>query len=214
MSIYATDVSLLAPPAPKAKKGGKKKAAPAVEEPAAPAVPAAPVKKPRTEAQIAATKKAAETRKANKAAEAALKLEIEKTEKLLVETVAKKENKRKRKAAAAALEQEATPSVSTEEIVDQEVAKVVKKPRAPKAAKAPVIAPPVEEPPEYLKKYVQGVMKAQNETSEVKKPQKQIREEAAEHSKATWGDGVKRDIVRSEVDNHMNRMYRMMFPQR
>ena len=213
MSIYATDVSLLAPPAPKAKKGGKKKAAPAVEEPAAPAVPAAPVKKPRTEAQIAATKKATETRKANKAAEAALKLEIEKTEKLLAETVAKKENKRKRKAAAA-LEQEATPSVSTEEIVDQEVAKVVKKPRAPKVAKAPVITPPVEEPPEYLKKYVQGVMKAQNDTSEVKKPQKQIREEAAEHSKATWGDGVKRDIVKSEVDNHMNRMYRMMFPQR
>jgi septal ring factor EnvC (AmiA/AmiB activator) len=75
MSIYATDLSQHAPPAPKAKK----KAA------------------HRTEAQIAATKKAAETYKANKAA---LKLEIEKTEKLSAETVAKKENKRKAAAAS------------------------------------------------------------------------------------------------------------------
>lgn len=205
MSIYATDISLLAPPAPKAKKGGKKKAAPVVDEPAA--VPAAPVKKPRTEAQIAATKKAAETRKANKAAEVELRLKIASTEKALEQAVQKKENKRKRKA----VQQEESPSESTEDIVDQEVAKVVKKQRAPKTV---AIVPEPEEPPAYLQKYIQGVLKSQNEASEVKKPQKQIKEEAAVQSKAAWGDGVKRDIVRTEVDNHMNRMYRMMFPQR
>jgi len=207
MSIYATDISLLAPPAPKAKKGGKKKAAPVVDEPAAPTVPAAPVKKPRTEAQIAATKKAAETRKANKAAEVELRLKIASTEKALEQAVQKKENKRKRKA----VQQEESPSESTEDIVDQEVAKVVKKQRAPKTV---AIVPEPEEPPAYLQKYIQGVLKSQNEASEVKKPQKQIKEEAAVQSKAAWGDGVKRDIVRTEVDNHMNRMYRMMFPQR
>jgi colicin import membrane protein len=180
------------------KKSKKKVAAESVPEPAL-----KKEKKPRTEAQIAATKKAGEARKAKKLELEKVKTEIAENEKELATLESTQKKSRKRKAEP----QEQTPSLTSTEIVEEEITKIEK----PKKQRKKKIAPPPEEPPLYLKKYIEGMLKAQNSVSEVKKNVKQIKEEADAQSKSAWGDDLKRDSVKSEVDNHMNRMYGMMF---
>jgi putative alpha-1,2-mannosidase len=66
-------------------------------------------------------------------------------------------------------------------------------------------------PPVWFKQYVAGVKKEEAKVSKEKKPQRQIQEEAHQVAEHQWKDGFTRDRVRNEVDNHMSRMYHMMF---
>jgi hypothetical protein len=66
-------------------------------------------------------------------------------------------------------------------------------------------------PPAWFKQYVAGVKKEESKVSNDKKPQRQIQLEANEVAENQWKDGFTRDRVRNEVDNHMSRMYQMMF---
>ena len=171
-------------------------------------------KKPRTEAQIAGAKKAAEARKLKKLELERVKKEVEENEKELERLEALKKTTKKRKSKEVVAVQESTPSVSSGigEAVEQAVNEPVKKKRAPRKPKTQELpAPPPEEPPMYFKKYVEGMLKAQNDLSEVKKPAKQIKTEAVQQTKDVWANDVKRDCVKNEVDKHMNRMYSMMF---
>lgn len=71
-----------------------------------------------------------------------------------------------------------------------------------------------EEPPAWFKKYVESVKTEQSKLSLEKKAQKVIKEEAHEEAKTHWEDKPTRSRVTHEVDNHMNRMYSMIFGQR
>lgn len=208
MTIYAANIDDLVP-TPKKKGGGRKKKVEVETPPPPPPAPEPPKvkeKKPRTEAQIAATKRATEARRAKKMELEKVKAEIKQNEEELGKLEDLKKKKRKTPV------QEKTPSLSSTEIVEEEMNKIEEPPQKKKRVRKPKLAaPPPEEPPEYLKKYIEGMLKAQNAVSEVKKPAKQIKTEASEQSKTTWADDVKRDSVKSEVDNHMNRMYSMMF---
>lgn len=213
MTIYATNVSDVQPPQ-KIKKTRAKK----VKEDVAPVAPqnvepvAAPVKekKPRTQAQIEATKKAAEARRVKKMEMDRVMSQVKENEEALAKLVAMKEAKMVSKKRAKKI---LTPPPSEiSEAVDEAVGDLEKQP--PKKRQKMVVkidAPPSEEPPAYLKKYIEGMLKSQNAISDVKKPVKQIKDEANEQSRMTWADNVKRDGFKTEVDNHMNRMYSMMF---
>ena len=201
-ALYASDVLDVANRVP-VKKGGRKRKAPTTEpkvETAAPAV--VQEKKPRTEAQIAATKKAAEARKAKKLANeeaiAEVQRKIEASDAALVKVEKRRVNKLKREAKA---------KRASDEMVDEAVDTVFKKPKVEKK----VAAPPTDEPPAYIKTFIHQTIKAQNEANQEKKPAKQMRTEATQQAKETWDDGMKRDVIRNEQDKHFDRMYKMMF---
>ncbi len=69
-------------------------------------------------------------------------------------------------------------------------------------------------PPDWFKSYVTKVKEEEGRQSEVKKPKKEIKAEAAVQAQTQWNDGFVRDRVQNEVDSHMNKMYSMMFGQR
>jgi len=70
-----------------------------------------------------------------------------------------------------------------------------------------------EEPPPWFKKYIGSVKKEENAVGD-KKPKKAMAEEIETVAEKTWNDGVTRDRVKQEVDNHMSRMYSQIFGNR
>lgn len=69
-------------------------------------------------------------------------------------------------------------------------------------------------PPLWFEKYIQGVKKEEAMVKTEKVPAKQVKIEAQEVAQKSWDDGLTRDRVTNEVDNHMNRMYSMIFSRR
>ena len=67
------------------------------------------------------------------------------------------------------------------------------------------------EPPVWFKKYIEGVQKEKQIYAEKKIPQKQMKIEAEEVAKKSWENGLTRDRVKDELDNHMSRMHKMIF---
>lgn len=170
-------------------------------------------KKPRSEAQIAATKKAAETRRLKK--EAALKeiedlkTEISVNEQLLEKEVKAKARKDKRKARDEV--QEKTPSLSSNDIIDEVIEKTIKKPRKENAERRKPVLVGNDNPPAWFEKYVQGVKQTENLACTDKQKNKDVNENAKVVASEKWGDEHTRDKVNQEVDKHMKRMYSMMF---
>jgi hypothetical protein len=82
------------------------------------------------------------------------------------------------------------------------VAKKQRKPRDPTV------------PPAWFEKYVQGVKKEEAMVKTEKVPAKKVKLDAQETAKERWDDGLTRDRVTNEVDNHMTRMYSMIFNKR
>lgn len=171
-------------------------------------------KKPPTEKQLAAIQKAQETRKRKREEKQQLLLqeqakqqqEKETMDKLEEEKKAKLEaQKQKRKAAREAKKQLTPPpsDTSLNETIDREIEKVCKKPK--KSA---------EEPPAWFKKYIASVKTEESKLSNVKKPKQEIMKEANEQADSQWKNGMVRDRVQNEVDNHMSRMYSMIFGAR
>lgn len=152
-----------------------------------------------------------EAKKALEAKEAELKAAEE-------ALIAKKEaQKEKRRLARQAKKQTPTPpeSVATEPV---EIEKPKKRKRKEMDMEKQVdqaveeLVESNEEPPAWFRKYVAGVKNEERELQvPPKKPKKEVAKEADQMAQQQWGNGLVRDRVRNEVDNHMSRMYQMIF---
>jgi D-alanyl-D-alanine carboxypeptidase len=107
--------------------------------------------------------------------------------KVVDETPVKKSRKRK--------QPPPTPAPSLDEQVDEAVEQVTQD----------------QEPPAWFKKYVTGVKNEESHLRSPKKPKRQVAKEATQMANEQWGKGLVRDRVRNEVDQHMSRMYQMIF---
>lgn len=63
-----------------------------------------------------------------------------------------------------------------------------------------------EEPPQWFHKYVENVKREEAALRTGKVPAKQIKQEAQEAANRSWNDGLTRDRVTSELDNHSKKM--------
>jgi multidrug efflux pump subunit AcrA (membrane-fusion protein) len=217
MTLYAANVLDMAKPI-ETKRSKKKKAdtpAPTPEE--------TPVetKPPVSEKRMAALEKAKEARKRKREeVEAAKKAEQKAIEEKQAEIKAKQDEiaakkealKEKRRLAREAKRQEVSPPPTEETAsssVQPDTPVVVKeKKRRITKEKDP------NQPPEWFKKYVEGVKKEEAKVSTEKRPAKIVQEEAREFATNHWNDGLTRDRVQNEVDGHMSRMYGMIFNRR
>lgn len=208
MVLYAADLIDFEKPKPITEKTDK-----LPEEPK--------VKKEMTEKQKAALLKAQETRKLKKEAAAKEKLEQEELARKLQEAALKKPRKK------AKVEE---PEVKIEEVNVEEKPKKQKKVKVAAPTPAPTPEPTPEpapepkkrkreskpksnDPPEWFKKYVEGVQKEKAAAGgDVSKKQETIiKNEALKVAQKSWDSGFTRDRVQNEVDSHMNRMYSMIF---
>ncbi len=71
-----------------------------------------------------------------------------------------------------------------------------------------------DEPPAWVGKFVESVIAEKSKANGEKKPAKQIREEAKTAAKEQWQNGFTKDRITNEVDNHMNRLYGMIFSRK
>ena len=95
-----------------------------------------------------------------------------------------------------------------EKAVEKVVEKVEPKPKRVRVKKDPTVAP------QWFNKYVESVQKERQQLSETKVPAKQLKIESQEVAKKRWEDGLTRDRVHDEMNNHMGRMYKMIFSGR
>lgn len=228
MTLYSANVLEMAKPVD--KKGKGKKAAAAVEDPVVDAPVAAEPKAKRqaSEAQIAALKKGQETRKrkreeamaAKKAEDDAIeakKGELADAEKQLADKKAAMAEKRRLAREAKKNLGVQTPATSVAGEIDEAVeALAVKEPKAKKVkgAKKVVASETKDEPPQWFQKYVEGVKSEEARVGGEKKPKKEMKEEAKLHAGAAWNDGLTRNRVQQEVNNHQDRMFSMIFAGR
>lgn len=174
----------------------------------------AELKRQQEEAQNALVQKEAELKQAEEA--------------LIIKKEAQKEKRRlKREAKKVKVDEsvsESLPSTnSTETTLVPEPAetKTVKKTRKRKQVNIDeqvdkaVAELPTEkkdmEPPAWFKKYVTGVKNEESQHRSPKKAKRVIAKEANQVATEQWGNGLVRDRVRNEVDQHMSRMYQMIF---
>lgn len=226
MTLYAANVMDIAQPV-KTKKERKRKVK---EEPSTPenkvehdeTVPPPAPKKPMSEARKAALEKAKETRKRKReealAAKAAEEAEIKakqeeikaKEEELARKKEEAKEKRRLKKEAKKEASQEATPPVSE---VSENPSETVEEPKPKKVKKTRVVRDD-SIPPAWFQKYVEGVKQEEAKASPSSVSKKQVAETARQVAQTAWEDGLTRDRVQHEVDNHMGRMYSMIFHNR
>lgn len=222
MTLYAADIMDLAKPV---KGKGKKKAEP-ITPPASEAdVPMVKEKKPRTEKQIAALEKAKAARAAKKAEKEAEKAkaaeEAARAPAPLKEPKQRKPRKPKAPVEAPQLEpiqassvepiKEKKPRKRKEPTVEEQVDKAVEqviKPKRVRKVKNP------DEPPAWVPKFLEQYVQQRAAASDEKLSKKQIKEEAEHLAQEKWKDGMIRDKVRAEQDNHTNRLFSQMFGRR
>ncbi len=217
MPLYATNIESLAKPVSVKGKGKKAKAQtetpPESVESGSVGEPEKKAKKPPTEKQLAARAKFAENRKIKLAEQAAEKLrlekEVEEKQKSIADAEAAKEEKKKARAAARVEKRKAKE-------IDTAVEEAIEAPKeeAPvKAKKQRVIKPKRDDtvPPVWFERFVESAKIEQSKIAADKKPAKQVKEEAKEVAKASWNDGFTRDRVVDSVDQHMGRLYSMIF---
>ena len=188
-------------------------------------------KKPATEKQLAALKKAQETRKrkreeaekakilegeqAAKKVEADLKRLEEEEEKKQARREKAKERRRLKKEQAAQKEVAgdkpqlpvAGTSVAAPITPEPSVGEEPKK-KKPRVKKDPA------EPPVWFTKFVESGKQEQNLHAAEKKPKKVVKEEAQQVAKEQWKDDHTRDRVNTELQNHAQRMFGMIFANR
>lgn len=66
-------------------------------------------------------------------------------------------------------------------------------------------------PPKWVQSFIENVRKEESTKAGDKKETKEIKSEALEMAKKTWGDGFTRDKVENEFHSHRNRLYSMIF---
>jgi hypothetical protein len=165
-------------------------------------------KKPRTEKQIAATLKAAETRKRKREEkEETARLEMESKQ----QAVAKEEQlqKAEKKAQQAEKRRLAKQAKLTAESISTEASEV----KVETMVEEPVhkAVQTSHDPPSWFLKYVEGVKQTENQVSQKKKPRKVIKQESHVEAGKSWSQPIVRDKIRNETDQHMSRMYKQIF---
>jgi hypothetical protein len=219
MTLYAADIESLAKPVSVKGKGKKAKAQtetpPESVESASVGEPEKKAKKPPTEKQLAARAKFAENRKKKLEEQAAEKLRLEKEvedkqKSIEAAEAAKEEKKKKRAEARVAKRKAAEIDVAVEEAVG-DVA--VEAPKEVKPKKQRVAKPKRDDsvPPVWFEKFVESAKLEESKIAADKKPVKQVREEAKAVAQTQWADGYTRDRVTDQVDQHMGRLYSMIF---
>ncbi|MES2875512.1 MAG: hypothetical protein V4708_17440 [Bacteroidota bacterium] len=212
-SLYATDVESLSKPI-------KRITPTKIKVKTTPTPPPSPVvkeKKPPTEKQLANRAKFAENRKRKRDDDLAAKAALEQEAKAKEEALAAKKlaaaEKRKAKKAA--------ESINT--AVDEALEEKVEKPKKPSKRKAePTEEKPLKkkveknpnEPPAWVHKFIESAIIEKGKVTDEKKPMKQVKEEAKTTAQEHWDDGHTRDRVTREVDQHMNRLYGMIFTRK
>ena len=214
MPLYAADIESLAKPVKKV--GGKKRKAEEASQvqevtPAVTPEPEVKAKKPPTEKQLAARAKFAENRKK--------KLEEQAAEKLRLETeVAEKQKAIEAKEAEIAAKKQARAEKrkmkKEEKEIDVAVEKAVEEvePKPKKVRRT--VKRDESVPPVWFERFVESAKMEESKITAEKKPVKQIKEEAKEVAKAQWQDGYTRDRVNAQVDNHMGKLYSMIFARK
>ena len=211
MALYAADIESLAKPVKKTQ-GKKRKAeeASVLQEETPAVTPEPPAKKPPTEKQLAARAKFAENRKK--------KLEETAAEKLRLETeVAEKQKEIEAKEAAIAEKKKARAekrkaSKEIDTAVDKAVEEVAEEPK-PKKVKR-VLKRDESVPPVWFERFVESAKMEESKIAADKKPAKVVKEEAKVAAQAQWSDGYTRDRVNQQVDQHMGKLYSMIFARK
>lgn len=193
-------------------------------------IPATNEKKPRTEKQLAALEKAKLRRKAKATDKekllqpAAVAEEAAKPEPS-INTKAKKSRKRKQDVKETESniseggetlveEKETNPKTKKEKVekIQNEIIEDIKK--EPKQIKKRTPKNNKDDTPEWFKSYIMGVKEEQARMSVKKIPKKQVKFEADQEASEKWSEPVTRERVNRTVDNHMQSMYAMVFPNR
>lgn len=214
MPLYAADIESLAKPVKKV--GGKKRKAEEASQvqevtPAVTPEPEVKAKKPPTEKQLAARAKFAENRKK--------KLEEQAAEKLRLENeVAEKQKAIEAKEAEIAAKKQARAEKrkmkKEEKDIDAAVEKAVEEVEPkPKKVKR-TLKRDESVPPIWFERFVESAKLEESKIAADKKPVKLVKEEAKEVAKAQWQDGYTRDRVNAQVDNHMGKLYSMIFARK
>jgi hypothetical protein len=167
-------------------------------------------KKPLTEKQLAAIE-----RRKKKTSEKELDTVVKELEKSLDSKPKRKRTKKSEEKVEEEIEKVEEKVEETVEKVEEKVEEKIEKPKR-KRVKKEIIKSVKEvekeiEPPVWFKKYIEGVQKEKQIYSEKKIPQKQMKIEAEEVAKKSWENGLTRDRVKDELDNHMSRMHKMIF---
>lgn len=112
------------------------------------------------------------------------------------------------------------PKKKIEEKVEPVPAPAIEESEKPKRKRAKKVSETVKtvkdiekeaEPPVWFKKYIEGVQREKKMQAGEKVAKKQLKEEAEGLAQKSWEDGLTRDRVNDELDNHMSRMHRMIF---
>lgn len=69
-------------------------------------------------------------------------------------------------------------------------------------------------PPVWFEKFVESAKMEESKIAADKKPAKVVKEEAKAVAQAQWSDGYTRDRVNQQVDNHMSKLYGMIFARK
>lgn len=218
MPIY--EASFLGEPTPiKSKKKGK---APAVE----PQPPAATIEpKPKT------VRKRKTPKPASDSSDEVLDLEIGKAIKKvkkvkvpvesqapIIEAPKKRQRKPKpqpseqaKAEVAEELVAKGNKKASQTQASEETIEKVARK-KPVKTVKKIIDGATADEPPSWFKAWVLDQKKRENAEKPKKEKIKQpeLKAEATVEAEAKWNDGLTRDRVRNEVDNHMGRLFRMI----
>lgn len=200
MALYATNVS-------DAKKVTKEKTP---KEPAP--------KKERSEKQIAAFEKAKETRKRKRdEAELLSKLAAEEEIAKLAREDAEKEAQVKALAerdAAEAAAKQAKKEAAKQKRLQKQLATPPESTESTSPAKEVTVSEPSvskEEPPSWFKKYISGVKLEENHHATPPIAKKVVKQNAEVEAANQWQQGVVRDRVNNEVNQHMHRLYSQIF---
>ena len=215
MPLYAADIESLAKPVKKTQ-GKKRKAEEASvlqeETPEVTPEPEVKAKKPPTEKQLAARAKFAENRKKKLEEQAAEKLRLEKE-------IADKQKEIEEKEAAINVKKQARAEKrkmkKDEKEIDVAVEKAVEEVTEPKPKKVKRTLKRDESvPPVWFEKFVESAKMEESKIAADKKPAKIVKEEAKAAAQAQWSDGYTRDRVNQQVDNHMSKLYGMIFARK
>jgi hypothetical protein len=186
MVLYAADLIDFEKPKPISKE-------PEVEKVVKP-------KKEMSEKQKASLLKAQETRRLKKEAAEKEKVESEALAQKLQDAALKKPRKKVKVEEKVEVKvEQVKPKVKKEKVV--KVAEPV--PEEPKKRKRE-LKPKSNDPPEWFKKYVEGVQKekAASGGDVSKKQETIIKNEALKVAQKSWDSGFTRDRVQNEVDSH------------
>ena len=146
-------------------------------------------------------------------------MEEQAAEKLRLETeVAEKQKEIEAKEAAIAAKKQARAEKRKMKKDEVEIEKAVDKAveeEAPKPKKVKRILKRDESvPPVWFEKFVESAKLEESKITADKKPAKQVKEEAKATAQAQWSDGYTRDRVNQQVDNHMSKLYGMIFARK